>query len=505
MEYLPAALEQLLTLEAAIAIVIGTLFGVFVGALPGMGTVVALVVALPFTFTMSPTAAIALLLCIYCSSVFGGSISAILINTPGTPQSAATVIDGYPMAQKGKADEALGWATVSSVFGGLFSLVVLIIAAPQLALFSIQFGQIEVFALIVFALLCIAWVSRGSTIKGLMAGAIGLFLSAIGPDNMTGFSRFEFGIEPLSGGLSLISVLVGLFAMSEVFMRATVREGTKMDHLTNIGLKIAPWSEWRKRVRTLLQSSVIGTCIGVLPGTGAAAATFIAYAEAKRTSKRADRYGTGEPEGIVAAESSNNAVTGGALVPTLALGIPGDGGTAVMLGALLIHGVVPGVQLMQNNPEIMMAAFVTLVFANIFMFFVGLGGAQAFTRLLKMPEALLMAGVLIMSLVGSFAVRGNPLDVIVAIIAGVVGVLLRLAGIPMAPIVIGMALGKTFEESFRQGMMLSDGNFAAFFQQPIALSIFALTLLIIGWPFLSRMIKKMPRLTDARNGTSGDQ
>ena len=504
MEHLPTVLDSLLSIEAAVAIVVGTLFGALIGALPGMGTVVALVVALPFTFSMSPAAAIALLLCIYCSSVFGGSISAILINTPGTPQSAATVLDGYPMAQKGKADEALGWATVASVFGGLFSLVVLIIAAPQLALFSIQFGQFEVFALIVFALTCIAWVSRGSTVKGLMAGAIGLFLAMVGQDNMTGQSRFDFGFEPLSGGFNLISILVGMFAMSEVFMRTAVSEDANKDHLTNVGFKIAPWPEWRTRFRTLMQSSVIGTFIGVLPGTGATAATFIAYAEAKRSSKRSELYGAGEPEGIIASESSNNAVTGGALVPTLALGIPGDGATAVMLGALLIHGVIPGVQLMQNNPEIMIAAFVTLFFANILLFFVGLMGAQAFTRLLKLPGALLMGGVLIMSLVGSFAVRGNPLDVVVAIGAGIVGVLLRLIGVPMAPIVIGMALGITFEESFRQGMMLSGGNFGVFFQQPIALFIFALTFIIVGWPFLSQLVKNRRR-RDAKDATSGDQ
>ena len=504
MEHIPTALNSLLTLEAGIAIVIGTVFGALIGALPGMGTVVALVVALPFTFSMSPAAAIALLLCIYCSSVFGGSISAILINTPGTPQSAATVMDGYPMAQQGKANEALGWATVSSVFGGLFSLIVLMLAAPQLALFSIQFGQIEVFALIVFALTCIAWVSRGSTIKGLLAGTIGLFLAMVGPDNMTGFSRFDFGFEPLSAGFNLISILVGLFALSEVFMRTAIRQETRTDHLKNVGFKIAPWSAWKSRLRVLMQSSAIGTFIGVLPGTGATAATFIAYAEAKRSSQRSDLYGTGEPEGIVAAESSNNAVTGGALVPTLALGIPGDGGTAVMLGALLIHGVVPGVQLMQNNPEIMIAAFVTLFFANILMFFVGMGGAQAFTRLLKLPEGILMAGVLIMSLVGSFAVRGNPLDVVVAILAGFVGVLLRLIGIPMAPIVIGMALGITFEESFRQGMMLSDGNFTAFFQQPIAFFIFLLTALIVFWPLLSQLVKNRRRQS-VEDATSGDQ
>lgn len=490
MEHLPVAFEQFMTLEVFTAIIAGTIFGTFIGALPGMGSVVALVVALPFTFSMSVNAAIALVLCIYCSSVFGGSISAILINTPGTPQSAATVFDGYPMTQQGKADLALGWATVSSVVGGLFSLIILMLAAPQLAAFGVRFGQVETFALILFALTCIAWVSRGSTLKGLIAGAIGLFLATVGPDTMTGLSRFHFGIAELSGGFSLISVLVGFFAMSEVFSRAAIREEGQTEHLlSGVGFRVAPWPEWRTRLRTLIQSSVIGTFIGVLPGTGATVATFVSYAEAKRASRRRDQYGKGEPEGVIASEAANNAVTGGALVPTLALGIPGDGGTAVIMGALLIHGLVPGVQLFRNQPELIMGAFIILFFANILMFFAGLLGSQVFTRLLRLPEAILMAMVLLMSLVGAFAVRGNPADVIAAILAGVVGVLLRFNGVPMAPIVIGMALGKTFEESFRQGMMMNDGSFLAFFGHPIALGIFILTLLVVGWPIASRRIR----------------
>ncbi len=489
LELLPTVLAQLASIEVFLAIIAGTLFGSLIGALPGMGTVVALIVALPFTFSMTSTAAIALLLAIYCSSVYGGSISAILINTPGTPQSAATVLDGFPMAQQGKADLALGWATVASVFGGLFSLVVLVVAAPSLAAVGLHFGQIETFALIVFALTCIAWVSRGSTIKGLLAGAMGLFLAMVGPDVMTGFSRFHFGVFELQGGFHLISVLVGLFALSEVFIRAAIPEDTDAKPLTNVGFRVAPWSEWKSRIRCLLQSSVIGSFIGVLPGTGATAATFISYAEAKRSSKRSDEFGKGEPEGIIASEAANNAVTGGALVPTLALGIPGDGGTAVMLGVLLIHGVIPGVQLLTVQPEILLGAFVTLFIANILLFFVGMLGAQAFTRLLRLPESLLMTGVLLMSLVGAFAVRGNPVDVIVAVVAGIVGALLRLVGIPMAPMVIGMALGGTFEESLRQGLMLTDGSFIGFLQQPIALGIMILTVLVIAWPVLGPQLK----------------
>lgn len=489
LQHLPSVIDQLATFEVLLSILAGSLFGAFIGALPGMGTVVALIVALPFTFSMSSPAAIALLLSIYCSSVYGGSISAILINTPGTPQSAATVLDGYPMAKRGKADYALGWATVASVFGGLFSLVLLVFLAPQLAAVSVHFGQVETFALIVFSLTCIAWVSRGSTIKGLMAGSMGLFLATVGADTMTGFSRFHFDIYELQGGFSLISILVGLFAFSEVFYRAAIRED-EVKPIPNVGFKVAPWPEWKSRMRCLLQSSAIGSFIGVLPGTGATAATFIAYGEAKRVSKRRDKFGTGEPEGIIASESANNAVTGGALVPTLALGIPGDGGTAVMMGVLLIHGVTPGVQLFKNQPEIMLGAFVTLFFANVILLLIGAVGAQGFTRVLRLPEPMLMAMVLLMSLVGAYAVRGNPVDVIVAVAAGVVGVFLRLINVPMAPIVIGMALGRTFEESFRQGMILKGGNFWAFFEQPIADGILLLTLVVVCWPMIARLIRR---------------
>ena len=486
MEHIPVALAQLASFDVILSIIIGTIFGTIIGVLPGMGTVVALVVVLPFTFSMSTAASIALLLSIYCSSVYGGSVSAILINTPGTPQSAATVLDGYPMAKRGEADLALGWAALASVFGGIFSLIILIIAAPQLARLSIKFGPVETFALILFALTCIAWVSRGSIVKGLLAALMGLFLATIGPDTMTGYSRFGFGIDALAGGLSLISILIGLFALSEVFLRASRYSENLPPDVSGTGFRLPRLNEIKIRIRVLLQSSVIGTLIGILPGTGATAATFVSYAEAQRSSPRRDNFGKGEPDGLIASEAANNAVTGGALIPTLALGIPGDGGTVVLLGSLLIQGLIPGVQLFQNNPEIMISAFIVIMIANVLMFVVGALFAQAFTRILKTPEPILMGFVLTMSLVGSFAVRGNPVDVIVSVVAGAIGVIMRLAGIPMAPVVIGMALGKTLEKSLRQGLMLHDGNFMVFFQQPIAAVIFIATLMIICWPIITR-------------------
>ncbi len=486
MENIAAAITQFASFNVLIALIIGCVWGTFAGALPGMGTVAALIVALPFTFSMSTESSVGLFLGIYVTSVYGGSISAILINTPGTPQSAATVLDGYPMARAGRADLAVGWATLSSLIGGIFSLIVLIVAAPLLARVSVAFGPAAIFALILFALTCIAWVSRASPAKGLMAGMIGLFLTTIGPDDLTGYTRFDFGLSVLAGGLSLIPVLIGLFALSEVFYRAAYFFMSKPPDVTNVGFRLPAFADIRIRVWQFLQSSVIGTFIGILPGTGATAATFVSYSELRRTSPRSKNFGKGEPDGIIASEASNNAVTGGALIPTLALGIPGDGGTVVLLGVLTIQGVVPGFDLINNNPQILIGAFLVVLVANFIMFGIGAAGAKLFARILTAPEPLLMGMILLFSLVGAFVVRGNTVDIMVAVVAGIIGLILRLAKYPIAPIVIGMALGKIFEAKLRQGLISSSGNIVEFLIDPIALFIFALTAVVVLLPVITR-------------------
>jgi len=486
MENLSLAISQFSTFGVLVALVIGCLWGLLAGALPGMGTVAALIVALPFTFGMSTESSIALFLGIYVTSVYGGSISAILINTPGTPQSAATVLDGYPMARAGQADLAIGWATLASFIGGIFSLIVLIVAAPLLAAVSISFGPAAIFAIIVFALTCIAWVSEGSTIKGLLGASVGLWLTTIGPDDLTGLTRFDFGQAELRGGLSLIPVLIGLFALSEVFYRAAFYFASKPSDVQNVGFKLPPWADIRMRAPQFLRSSIIGTFVGILPGTGATAATFVSYSEARRTSPRAENFGKGEPDGLIASEASNNAVTGGALIPTLALGIPGDGGTVVLLGVLTIQGLTPGYDLVNNNPHILTGAFLMLMVANIVMFALGAFSGRIFSRILGMPEPILMGLILMFSLVGAFVVRGNPVDVTVCVVAGVAGVILRFGRYPIAPIVIGMALGTTFETKLRQGMISARGDFLTFLQDPIALGILGLTALVVLVPTLKR-------------------
>lgn len=484
MEAFSLGLEHILTVSALLAILVGTIMGVAVGVLPGLGSVIGITMVLPFTFSMDQIPALALMLGIYCGSVYGGSISAIMINTPGTPQAAATALDGFPMAQRGDADLAIGWATAASVFGGLFSVLVLIIAAPQLAAFSLNFTAIEYFALGIFALICIANVSRGAMAKGLLAGAIGLFLATIGVDHVTGDMRFTFGSFEMTAGISLIPAIVGLFALSEVFIRAS--ESTVVKELVThkVGFRLPPWSEWRPRLWLLLKSCTIGSFVGTLPGTGAATAAFIAYGEAKRSAPHKEKLGTGEPDGLVAAESANNAVTGSAMVPTLALGIPGDPVTAVMLGTFIVHGLTPGPRLFTENLDLVYAVFLILVVVNILMFFVGALGAQIFTRALLVPEPLLMTMVTVIAIVGAYGVRGNPLDLATAFLAGVGGFILRKGGFPLAPLVIGMVLSQMIENSLRQGLLLTRGSFVAFFERPIALTLFIITAAMLIWPMV---------------------
>lgn len=480
-----AAFLQTLRPECFFSILGGTLFGTVIGALPGLGPIVGITMVLPFTYAMGPLAAIGLLLGLYCGSVYGGSLSAILINTPGTPNSAATCFDGYPMAKRGEAGKALAWATIGSVFGGLFSTLVLIISGPQLAKFALRFGPVETFALIMLALTCIATVSRGSTVAGIMTGMIGLFMAAVGPDPLDGDIRFDFGFFQLTAGFGLIPVVVGIFALSEVFTRA----GEAADQITATvsydGMVFPKWKEYWVKGRPLqiLKAAAIGTGVGILPGTGAATAAFISYAEAKRTSPRRANFGDGEPDGILASEIANNAVTGGALVPSLALGLPGDAVTAVMLATLVLHGITPGVRLMIDNPVAVYSSFISLTIANISMFFFGILVAKLFAYILKVPEVLLMGLVVILCLLGTYGVRSNMFDVYLTLASGLLGYMLRIIGAPLAPLVIGLVLGQQLELSLRQGLIVTGDSFAKFFVgHPIAVFLFIITALILGVP-----------------------
>ncbi len=490
-DLLPQALGLIFTLEGIAVLILGTMLGIILGALPGIGSTVAVAIILPFTLGMGQIAAILLVLAIYAGSVYGGSISAILINTPGTPQSAATCLDGYPMSQRGEAGLALGWATLASVIGGVASAILLILAAPQVAAFALNFGPIETFALILLGLTCIISVSEGSMIKGLLAGVIGIFLSSVGGDPITGEGRFTFGAFNLIAGFDLLAVVIGVFALSEVLLRASRRVDGAALLVAFEGIVLPKLRAWKGRLGVLAKSVAIGCGVGVLPGTGAATAAFISYAEARRSSPRRNDFGKGEPDGIIASESANNAVTGGALVPTMALGIPGDAITAVMLATLTLHGVTPGVRLMTSNPTLIAAIFTGFLLINLILLPLGMLVSRLAAPLLRMREAFLMTAIAVFCVIGVYFVRGNPFDLLVMAVAGVIGFLLRRQGYPMAPLVIGMVLGPTLEMSLRQGLIITNGSFTAFFTgHPIAVALMIVALILLALPLYRTMASR---------------
>lgn len=488
-----SAASMSLSFETLLMLSIGVLFGAVVGALPGLGTAVAITVCIPFTLTMDNVPAIALLLGVYASSVYGGSISAVLLNTPGTPQSAATGMDGYPMAARGEADKALGWVTTSSIIGGLISCFFLIVAAPQLARLSVKYGgPLEISGLICMGLACISSLSEGNQLKGMLMGVLGLFIATVGSDPMSGEIRFTFGSDNLVAGIALMPVVVGVFPLAEVFFRIyelKTNRDAKAIECTRIrfpGLK-----EWKGRVWGLIRSALIGVGLGTLPGTGATASTFIAYTVARRSSKKGDQFGKGEPDGLIAAESSNNAVTGGALIPTLALGIPGEPVAALMLATLTLHDITPGVRLMTDHPEVVYSAFINLILANILLIPAAIFTVKFFGYLIRLSTPVLLGLVVVCSVVGVYLPRGNMFDVPVALVIGVSAFGLRISGFPITPLIIGYVLGPELEYRLGQAAVYKgDMSVIQYIgTSPIAVVLFSVALVFLAIPIIRNLIQ----------------
>ncbi len=362
-------------LENIALVILGVLIGVVVGALPGLSSPLAIALLLPFTLTLEPVSAICMMAALYCAGTFGGSITAILINAPGAPPAVATAFDGYPMAKRGEAGRALGLAAFSSVAGGLLSLVVFIFATPLLAKVAVSFRPQEYFALTVFALSMLASISGRSALRNLIAGAIGVFIATIGTHLSTGIERFTFGVYELTEGIEFVPVLIGLFAVSEMLVQSQTADQA-LERVKSVVVKLPSRDDIRRCIGTVLRSAGIGTFIGILPAEGSTVAAIMGYNEAKRWSKHRDEFGTGVPEGIAGPEAANNAATGGAMVPTLALGIPGSGTTALILAALITHGFRPGPYLIQETPHFVYAIFGAMAVANLAFLVIGLGGRQ---------------------------------------------------------------------------------------------------------------------------------
>ena len=470
-----------LNIKLILVLLFSVPLGIVIGVLPGVGAVVGVTVLLPLTFGMDPVHGICMLVAVYCGAFYGGAVSAILINTPGTPAAICTILDGYPMARKGEAHRALTAAVVASFIGGVFSVLILTFCAPLIARIALKFSYTEYFAIALFGIIMvITSSSKKSFLKGLLMGTFGLFLACIGQDKMGTVDRFTFGILELSRGMPLLPVVVGLFAISQALL--LTEKGAKAVRLDKMEHKTGLWEmfkEMRKYKATLIRSSLIGTGVGAIPGIGAAISAFVAYSMAKRASKTPGKFGTGHIEGVIASESSNNSTTGGALIPLLTLGIPGDPITAIMLGAFLVHGLIPGPMLFVEAGPFVYAIFATMLLTYFLILAYGYLGSYPFAAILKLREEVLVPIILVISFIGAYSVNSSLFDVGLALAFGVLGYFFSKFQFPLPPILMGLILGPIAEESMRQSLVVSDGSWTIFVTKPISAMFLLATALII--------------------------
>ena len=477
-ENIVSAFGLFLSFENLIVVFIGVFIGTFVGAIPGMTTPMGVALVLPFTFTMQPITGILLLLGVYKGGLYGGSITAILIKAPGTPAASCTVLDGFPMAQKGEARKALDIALYASCVADFISNLSLILFAGFLASFALRFGPPEFFTLIVFSLTIIAGVSGDNLAKGIAAAAMGLVLATVGLDIVYGTSRFVFGETELMGGLSFIPVLIGLFALPEIINQFTIKkEGTAAAGALS-GMH-ATFQDFKSSLKSILRGSFIGVILGAIPGIGGAPAAFLADSEAKRTNKDPDSFGKGNMEGVAAAEAGNNGVAGATMIPLLALGVPGDVVTAVILGAFMIHGLRPGPIMFEQNLTMIYALFMGIMLSSAYLFVIGKMSIRAVSKIANLPNRMLYPAVLVLCIFGAFAINNNLFDVLVMFIVGILGFTMLRMEIPAAPFLIAFILGPLLEDNFRQALLMSSGDALIFFRNPICWVFWTLTALSI--------------------------
>ena len=466
------------------AIAIGVIGGVVIGVLPGLTSTLGVALLIPVTFSMPPQAGLAMLGGIYVASTYSGAITAILLNIPGTPAAVATLLDGNPMSTKGQPTRALALATFGSSIGGLVSVGALLFMGPLLAKLSLFFGPPEYFILAIFGITVIASLSAGAMEKGLIAGAAGLLISTVGYHPLTGEMRYTFGEPSLFDGIPLVAALIGLYSIPEVI--GMISAG-KLDEKRAAKLeRRSPYSylpETFRQKLNLLRSSVIGTLVGIVPGVGSSVAGFIAYDAAKRSSKKPEEFGKGSPEGVLACETSNSAVTGGTLVPLMTLGIPGNPVTAVMLGGLMIHGLQPGAELFTSNADVSFGFILSLFVSNLLLVPVGLIFARYCVRVVEVPKSVLAPVILLLSIIGTYSIRGSTDDIIVMLALGAIGVVCKMFAAPRAPLVLGLVLGTLAESELERSLALVQGDVGAFLLQlvtrPISLVIVILCVIAL--------------------------
>ena len=469
--------------QLLLVLLVSTLGGVVIGALPGLNATNGAALLLPFTLSMEAIPAIASLVAIYCSATFAGAITAILINTPGTPASATTCLDGYPLAQRGEAGRALGLAVVSSTIGGVLSVICLMIAAPLLARMAYQFTPPEYFALTLFGMSMLASIGEGSPLKNLISGTFGVFLALVGVDMLTSVERFTFGSHDLYDGIGFVPVMIGIFGISELIVQASSLDKRK-ERVSMKAVQLPTRDDYRRVWKTILRSSGIGVFIGILPAEGATVASMIGYNEAKRWSKTPEQFGKGAIEGIAGSEAANNAATGGAMVPTLALGIPGSATAAVILAGLMVHGIRPGPSMFTEQANFAYTIFWSMMLVNLLFLVVGLTGAKIFARVTLIPTQVLWPCVFMVSIVGAYALDQSMFDVWIVLISGIIGFFMRRYGFSVVPLAIGLILGEMLEQRLGQSMVMLDEKWWLMFTRPLALLFFCLTIAALFGPVL---------------------
>ncbi len=464
-------------------ILFGVVVGLIFGAIPGLSTTMAIALFLPMTFRMAVADGLALLLGVYIGGFSGGLIAAILMNIPGTAASIATTFDGYPMAMHGKAGKALGLGIVSSFLGGFISILALMFVSPVLASIAIKFGSYEYFALCLFALTMIITMSSDNYAKGLISGLLGILISMVGGAPIDGLPRFTFGIHELDGGFNLVAVLVGLFAVSELFDLASTKNKDVSTDIHEPKMKGFGFesNELFAEKWNILRSSVIGILIGILPGIGGSLASLMSYNAAKKCSKHPELFGTGINAGVVASETANNAAIGGALIPLLSLGIPGDAVTALLLGAFTMQGVQPGPLMFQNQGDIVSFIFIALLIANLFMIGTEFFAIRGFIKLLKIKREVLFPAIIMLCMLGAYGLNNRLFDVVVIFLFGVVGYFMKCWGLKTQPFILGYLVGPMTELYFRRGFMYSEGRIAPFFTSPIAVLFYIIAFVNIAF------------------------
>jgi len=483
-----------LSLGNVFLLIVGLIVGVVVGILPGIGPAAGMVLVLPFSFSLNPASALILMSGVYLASSYGGSIAAILINTPGESASAATLLDGYPMTQRGRGAEALGISATAGCLGAMFGLMALAFTAPLLASLALRFGPAENCLLALFALSVISTIVKRNPMKGLISSCIGLVLATVGADQISGDIRFAFGIEVLEDGVPFIQTMVGLFAVSQVLSLAEQNRPISKVELAGSGL-LTGFKTTFKHPLTLVRSFIIGLWIGALPAAGRSTASFMAYAEEIRAAKEKSLFGKGNPVGVVASEMANNACAMGDLIPTLSLGIPGSVGAAVFLGIMILFGVVPGHKVFVQHGETIYSLFTAFFIESLLILILGLTYAKYFAKIAVIRNDLIVPLILIFSLLGSFAIRNSFFDLVITSVFGALGYFMNKYGYSPVPLVLALVLGPMLEKNFQRALILSEGSYRVFLQSGISLVLLGLTVFSLFYPYLSPLLKKLKKAT----------